>query len=186
MRTVFVNPGKPRRRKASKRRAKRRNVVARAVAPKRRRRRAKRRNAGIAPFVSARRNPLILSNPRRRSSKRRRNPGLPNLKQAATKVLQYSGGSAMGAALNIFLFRNIENPFLRHGARILAALGGGMFLSSEMGGAMAGATLYPSFAELALALGVGGDISTEADLNELAADLEQALQDADEEMMYVP
>lgn len=187
MRTVFVNPSKPRRRRSSKRRAKRR-VVAKANPRKRSRRRSRRRNAGITPFVSQR-NPLILSNPRRRtmSRRRRRNPGLPNLKQAATKILQYSGGSAIGAGLNIFLFRNIKNDWLRHGVRILAALGGGMFLSAEMGGAMAGATLYPSFAELALMLGVGGDTSTEADLNELAADLEAALQDTEEnEPLYVP
>jgi hypothetical protein len=111
---------------------------------------------------------------------------LPNLKQAASQILSYGGGTTIGAALNIFLFRHIENPWLRHSARILSALGGGMFLSTGMGGAMAGATLYPSIAEVAMALGVGGDVSTEADLNELAADLEAALEDVDSDILYVP
>lgn len=175
MRTVFVNPS--RKRRSHKR-------VTKRAAPKRRR--SRRRNAGITPFVSSS-NPMILSNPRRRGSKRRRNPSMPSLKQAAMTTLSYGAGSGIGAALNIFVIRHIKNDWLRHGVRILGALGGGMLLSDKMGGAMAGATLYPSLAELAIYAGVGGDTSTEADLNELAADLQDALGDEnDDEMLYVP
>jgi hypothetical protein len=129
---------------------------------------------------------MILSNPRRRS--RRRNPSMPSLKQAAMTTLSYGAGSGIGAALNIFVIRHIKNDWLRHGVRILGALGGGMLLSDKMGGAMAGATLYPSLAELAIYAGIGGDTSTEADLNELAADLQDALgnDDGEDEMLYVP
>ena len=71
---------------------------------------------------------------------------------------------------------------------------GGIFLKGEMGAAMAGATLYPAFAELALMANLvpsaGG--GPEADLNELAADLEDVLQgiDLNDELipgeLYVP
>jgi len=177
MRTVFVNPSRRRSRRKSRK-------VARRANPRKRRASRRRRNAGITPFVS--RNPMILSNPRRSSRRRRRNPGMPSLKQAAMTTLHYGAGSGIGAALNIFVIRHIKNDWLRHGVRILGALGGGMFLPDKMGGAMAGATLYPSLAELALFAGIGGSPSTEADLNELAADLEDALSDDDEDTMYVP
>jgi hypothetical protein len=129
---------------------------------------------------------MILSNPRRSSRRRRRNPGMPSLKQAAMTTLHYGAGSGIGAALNIFVIRHIKNDWLRHGVRILGALGGGMFLPDKMGGAMAGATLYPSLAELAIYAGIGGDTTTQADLNELAADLQDAMDDDDSDTMYVP
>jgi hypothetical protein len=128
---------------------------------------------------------MILSNPRR-SSRRRRNPSMPSLKQAAMTTLHYGAGSGIGAALNIFVIRHIKNDWLRHGVRILGALGGGMFLPDKMGGAMAGATLYPSLAELAIYAGVVQSADLQADLNELAADLEDALDDDDSDTMYVP
>jgi len=176
MRTVFVNP--------SRRRSRRSRKVSRRAAPRKRRASRRRRNAGIAPFVS-RSNPMILSNPRRR--RRNRNPSMPSMKQALMTTLHYGAGSGIGAALNIFVLRHIENDWLRHGVRVLGALGGGMFLPDKMGGAMAGATLYPSLAELAIYAGIGGVPSTEADLNELAADLQDALDDDDDsDTMYVP
>lgn len=173
MRTVFVNPSRPRRRG--------RKVTRRATS---RKRRVSRRNAGIAPFV-ARTNPMILANPRPR--RRRRNPSMPTLKSAFTSTLHYGAGSGIGAAVNIFALRHIENAWLRHGLRVVVALGGGMFLPDKMGGAMAGATLYPSLAELAIYSGIAGNTSTEADLNELAADLQDALDDDDnDDTLYVP
>ncbi len=189
MATVFVNPTKPRRRK------KRRNVqMAKRRSPRKRvTRRRRRRNAGVTSFVQPRaNNPLILQNPRRR---KRRNPAKLNLNTMMTKVLTYSGGSAVGAGINILAIRRIENVWMRNGARVAAAVLGGNFLKGEMGAAMAGATLYPLFAEVALQFnlvpGMEGE-DTEADLEELAADLEAALDDIDldeqyhDEELYVP
>lgn len=198
MKTVFVNPSKPRKRKARKRKVKRkapamaRKRTTRRAAPKRRRRRRTRRNAGITPFVASNRsNPLILQNPRRRR-RRRRNPTM-NLKTFIDKTLTYSGGAAVGAGLNILALRRIENDWVRNGARIAAAVASGMFLKGEMGAAAAGATLYPLFAEVALMTNlVPGAEPTEADLHELAADLGAALDDIDldpefhQSEMYVP
>lgn len=177
MRTVFVNPSRRTRRKSRK--------VTRRAAP-RKRRASRRRNAGIAPFIG--RNPMILANPHKVSRRRRRsNPSMPTLKQAAMTTLHYGAGSGIGAALNIFVIRHIKNDWLRHSVRILGALGGGMFLPDKMGGAMAGATLYPSLAELAIYAGVAGTADVQADLNELAADLEDALDDEDDsDTLYVP
>lgn len=181
MRTVFVNPSasfsNPRKRR--RRRAK----AVRRAAPRRRRR----RNAGITPFVSSarRHNPLILENPRRR--RRRRNPGFAgmNLNKMVSSGINYLGGAGIGAAANIFGLRRIENDWARNGARLGVAIIGAPFLG-DLGGPMAGATLYPLFAELALMLKlVQPAEATEADLTELAADLEDVLdelEDEDEEL----
>jgi len=199
MKTLFMNPAgrvssfsgaksnmmNPRR----SYRRKRRNSAVRIPKfsnPRRRSRRAKRRNAGIAPFVS--RNPLILQNPRRR--RRSRNPSL-NFKNLFSKTLTYTGGAAIGAGANILALRRIENDWLRNGARLGTAIAAGYFLKGEMGAAAAGATLYPMFAELALMFNLTGDgaEATGVDLNELAADLEDALNEVDDEdsdIMYVP
>ena len=197
MPTVFVNPSNPVKRRRKRRAPKRkkpamaRKRTTRRAAPKRRIRR-RRRNAGIAPFVSSRKsNPLILQNPRRRR-RRRSNPSM-NVKTFINKTLTYSGGAAVGAGLNILALRRIENDWLRNGARIVAAVASGMFLKGEMGAAAAGATLYPLFAEVALMTNlVPATQATEADLHELAADLEAALDDIDldpdfhQDEMYVP
>lgn len=176
--TVFVNPSKPRRRRRRKTTRRRRRNVQMKSNPRRKRRR--RRNAGITPFVQPRNaNPLILQNPRRRR-KRRTNPKM-NLNTIFNKILTYSGGSAIGAGANILAIRRIENDWLRNGTRVAAAVLGGMFLRGEMGAAMAGATLYPLFAEIALMTELVGGGGTEADLHELAADLEAALNEIDTE-----
>jgi hypothetical protein len=111
-----------------------------------------------------------------------------NTKGLFNKLLTYSGGSAVGAGLNILALRRIDNDWMRNGARVVAAVMGGMFLKGEMGAAMAGATLYPAFAELALMSGLvpGGAGGTEADLNELAADLEDVLSGIDLNDTQVP
>jgi hypothetical protein len=200
MRTVFVNPNPPRkrrkRRKTKKRKvpgmARKRTIRRKRATPKRRRR-TRRRNAGVTAFTgNSRNNPLILQNPRRRR-RRRKNPQM-NLKTFINKTLTYSGGAAVGAGLNILALRRIENDWARNGARLAAAVASGMFLKGEMGAAAAGATLYPLFAELALMTNlVPASEPTEADLHELAADLEAALDDIDlndsvydSREMYVP
>lgn len=201
MRTVFVNPSasfsNPRRRKRRvKRRVKRRNVTLANPAKRRKRRRYRstkpgvyvRKNAGITPFV---RNPLILDNPRRRR-KKRRNPDF-SMKGMASNLMSFGGGSAIGAGINILGLRRIENDWVRNGARIAAAIIGAAFLKGSFGGAMAGATLYPAWAELALMAnlvsGTPAVTSTGADLSDLAADLQDVLDeidDDDDDEMYVP
>ncbi len=207
MRTIFVNPS-PSMMNPRRRRRRRHNIT--LSNPRKRKKRARsqiyrsykapakiyvrknrpRRNAGIAPFVSG--NPLIMDNPRRRRRKGRRNPNF-SLKSMGENVLLYGGGSAMGAALNILGLRRIENDWLRNGARIAAAILGGVLIKGSMGAAMAGATLYPTFAELALMTNLvsGGTPvqGTDADLNELAADLQDVLdeiEDDDDDLLYVP
>jgi len=185
MRTVFVNPSRRRRRV---RRSRRRNAALVANPRRRHRRRVRRvtrrsrRNAGIAPFVQS--NPMIM-NPRRR--RRSRNPmgalGRSfSPKNFISKSLKYGGGAAIGAGANILLLRKIENTYLRNGLRVAGAVACGALLPSDMGGAAAGATLYPLFAELALMLNLvpaatSDTDETEADLQSLAADLQDVLDE---------
>lgn len=182
MRTVFVNPGvmsNPRRKRRKQRRARRASRPAtRRAAPRRRRR----RNAGIAPFVSQR-NPLILENPRRRrrSMRRRKNPDF-NFKHILNRTLTHLGGGAVGAGLNILLFRRIENDWFRNGARILTAAIGSAMMPGEFSASAAGGTLYPMYAELALMTKlIAPTTSTQADLDNLSADLEDVLEDLDQD-----
>jgi len=175
---VFVNPSRKRSRRKSRRRA-RKPAARHYRRPTRRvRRRSRRRNAGIAPFVQ--RNPLILENPRRRR-RSRRNPlslsGL-NLNKFISKSVTYGSGSAIGAAVNILALRKIENDYMRNGARVVAACLAGAFMPGDMGAAAAGATLYPLFAELALAFKlVEGPVATSADLSDLSADLQDIVDE---------
>lgn len=185
MRTVFVNPSRKRSRRKSRRKARRSRPASRHYRrPARRRsRRRVRRNAGIAPFVQ--RNPLILENPRRYRHRSRRNPlsmsGF-SLNRLAKKTLTYGSGSAIGAAVNILALRKIENDYMRNGARILAAFAAGTFMPGDMGAAAAGATLYPLFAELALAFKlVEGPMATSADLSDLAADLQDLVDETEDD-----
>lgn len=196
MRTVFVNPRRRTKRTARKRkpasRRRKRNTSPMAANPRRRRRRSyrrkpvtrrrrsRRRNAGITSFTDAgaRGNPLILSNPRRRT--RRRNPRL-NLKTIINKTLTYGGGGALGYAVNQFGLSNIENDWLRRGAQLATAVVGSMFLRGELGAAFAGSTLYPLMADVAMYTGLIAT-PTEADLDELAADLDTALGEDTEEL----
>ncbi len=186
MRTVFVNPSRKRSRRKSRRKARKSRPAARhyrrPAQRRSRRRRAVRRNAGIAPFVQ--RNPLILENPRRRR-RSRRNPlslsGL-NLNKFISKAVTYGSGSVIGAAVNILALRKIENDYMRNGARVLAAVMAGAFMPGDMGAAAAGATLYPLFAELALAFKlVEGPMATSADLSDLAADLQDLVDETEDD-----
>jgi len=98
------------------------------------------------------------------------------------KSLSYGGGALVGAGANILILRKIENMWLRNGLRIVGAVASGALLPSDMGGACAGATLYPLIAEVALMLNLvptatGDDDATEADLSDLAADLSDALDE---------
>lgn len=181
MRTVFVNPSNPRRRRR-KRSNPRRRRAHRRYNPRRRRRRnssvalanprrRRRRNAGVTPFVQ---NPMILSNPRRR--RRRRNPSHSLLGHIAYIL----GGTVGGAALNRLAFSQIENIYFRNGARILSAsalayIGG----NNNLTAAAAGALLAPLVPEIEAHL-TAATAATPAKKNprELAAEL-SALLEAD-------
>ncbi len=185
-RTVFVNPTRRRRRrskaKANPRRRRRRNAMMPALPnPRRRRhRRSRRRNAGIAPFVS---NPLIMSNPRRR--RRRHSNPLVNaftVKNVLTKGVTYAGGAAIAVTTNVVALNRINNFWYRNAARLGSAIAGGALLKGELGAATAGAMLYPLMQEMAAkVLGTGAGVSaTEADMDVLAADLEDVMDELDE------
>jgi hypothetical protein len=154
--------------------------------PRRRRRRStrrrRRRNAGITPFVAG--NPYILSNPPRR--RRRRNPnGLARqftVKRIMDNTLTYGGGAALGTAANLFALNAIEGDWIRNGARYAVAVFGGQMLGKDMGAAFAGATLYPLLTELAAMLNL--PVGTEADLDVLAADLEDIYGDEEQEDVW--
>jgi hypothetical protein len=140
-----------------------------------------RRNAGITSFIQP--NPMIMDNPRRRR-RRRRNPGLGGLATLSVnsvmkKTITFGGGAAVGAGVNILAIRRIQNMWLRNGARIAAAVVGAAMMPGEFGAAYAGSTLYPLMAELALMTKLVAPAATEADLMEVAADLEDALDDMD-------
>lgn len=160
-----------------RRRSRRRNYSAamnnprRRRAPRRRYSRRRRRNAGITPFVSQS-NPLILSNPRRR--RRRRNPKL-NLKGLLNDMLVYVGGGGLGYAANQFGLSQIPNDWVRRGSQVATAMVGAYFMKGNLGAAFAGATMYPLIADLAMYTGLVA-VPSEADLQELSADLEDALQ----------
>ncbi len=147
-------------------RRRRRSYAKRRPATRRRRR----RNAGITSFT--RQNPLILSNPRRRR-RSRRNPKL-NMKTIFNKTLTFGGGAVLGYGVNQFGLSNIENDWMRRAGQVAAAVAGSMFLKGELGAAFAGATLYPLVADVAMYTGLVA-VPTEADLDELSADLEDAL-----------
>lgn len=176
-RTVFVNPsafGRKRRRRSGKRR--RRNVSIAANPRRRYRRRARRRNAGITPFVS---NPMIMANPRRR---RRRNPlSSLNFSNILGKSLSYGGGAAIAVAANALVINRVENVWARNAARVLGAVLGGAMLGGELGAATAGGMFYPLMQELSAQLlgQTAGASGTEADMDVLAADLEDIMDELD-------
>ena len=191
--TVFVNPSKPRRRRKRNGGAapgagltvREAFQMGRATAnPAKKRKR--RRNAGIAPFVK---NPLILSNPRRRRARRKNPLKLPNFKSALTKGVSQAGGAGIALAGNAFVLSRIQNAWMRRGSQFAAAVIGGALIGNQspnMGNAFAGAMMYPLMQDLAsdlLGIGVAAGATayaTEADLDALAADLEDVMDEMDD------
>lgn len=157
-------------------------------APRRRRTyRRRRRNAGITPFVQSS-NPLILSNPRRRRRVRRRNPKT-DLGEIMRDIATHGAGGLLGYGVNQFALSRIQNDWVRRIAQIVAATGGAWLMSDlrkgQLGAAFAGATLYPLMADLAMTMGLV-QVPTEADLLELSADLEAALEaDLEDDELYI-
>jgi hypothetical protein len=179
-RTVFVNPSRRRNKKRKHGRRRRRNVSMPA-AQRSNPTRARRRNSGIAPFVS---NPLIMSNPRRR--RRRSNP-LSSLtfSNILTKGLTYGGGAAIAVGSNALVLNRIENVWGRNVARFGAGILSAVLLPSELGAATAGGMFYPMLQEFAtMLLGKSVVTGTEADMDVLAADLEDVMNEleADEDL----
>lgn len=176
MRTVFVNPSKRRgKRKSHKRRAARRNPrrTTALAAPRRTRRR--RRNAGITPFVSSA-NPQLMANPRRRMARRRHSNPLASPKKVLMNAALNIGGSAVGAGLNYFGISKITNVYARNGTRLAASIASA-FVPGQMGGAMAGAFLMPAWVEFFEHIKAPVATPTSADLDALAADLEDLMAD---------
>lgn len=180
-RTVFVNPSRRRRRKKGRRRSRRRNAAPLANTfsnPRRRRaRRSRRRNAGITPFLG---NPMIMSNPRRR--RRHSNPlNALSLKNIFSKSISYGGGAGIAVAANALALNRVDNVYMRNGARVGLAVLGASMLKGDLGAGMAGAMFYPVIQELAaLLLGKSTVTGTEADMDVLAADLEDVMDELDE------
>lgn len=183
-RTLFVNPFTNPRRRKRKRKAAKRSHRRKAKGYRLLRKRVYTRNAGISPFVQ---NPLILSNPRRRH--RRRNPsaraGL-SLNKLLNSLLTGAAGAGTALTVNTVALNKIANPWFRRGAQAGAAVVGGALIASKspaMGGAYTGAQLYPLVQDLAAdLLGIGGAAvaATEADIDALAADLEDVMDEMDE------
>lgn len=174
MKTMFVNPGKRRKRKKAKRRH---NIT--LANPKRRVKR--RKNAGITSFVK---NPLILSNPRRRRA-RRSNPDF-SVKGIGKALLSFGGGGAIGFITEEFINSKIpalENQYanlavgtaLRLAEAILAA----KLLPSDMGMAAAGAIMSESAKRVyaTVAAGALGATPTSADLAADLSDMDEILDD---------
>lgn len=187
-RTVFVNPSfvNPRKRKAGKKKARKRakkrwtrGYIRGRVAL------AHRQNAGIAPFLQQ--NPLILSNPRPRTRRRRRsNPSMPSGKDVLGFGLTTFGGAAAALTVNTVGTSKIDHAWIRRGSQFGAAMVGGMLIgmkSEKMGAAFAGSMMTPLLQDLAadlLSIGVAaGASSKEADIDSLAADLEDVLDGMD-------
>jgi hypothetical protein len=211
---MFVNPRRRNKRRAAKKRNPRkmkRRVARRSpkrnprkaskqmiVNPRRRRRSSskRRRNASVTPFVRS--NPLILRNPGSLRRRRRSNPTSFTMKNILDKGLSYGGGSALGAGINIIGLSKIENKWFRNGARLAAAIGGGILLKGDLGAAAAGATLYPMWQEIAVMLSLvsgpkpflpypdtsTGAKPTNASLDALSADLQDVLDEAAANEIY--
>lgn len=189
-RTMFVNPqmfSNPRR-KRGKRKAGRKSHK-RSHKRRSHKRRSHRRNAGIAPFIQ---NPLILSNPRRRTHRRRRsNPmAMPNVSTLLGNIMRTGAGAAMALTVQTVGVSKIENVWARRGVQLaVIALGGALIGSKSpvMGGAFAGAAMLPLAQDVAmniLGLGVGAGVAAvhkEADLEALAADLEDVMDSMEDD-----
>lgn len=189
-RTVFVNPSfmNPRRKRRKKSNPGSSMTVREAFAlgkasknPKRRKSRGKRRrrNAGIAPFV---RNPLIMSNPPRRRRRKRNPMDSLDLKTIVNKSLTFAGGAGIAVVTNAFVLNRVDNFWARNAARLgLGVVGAAYIPNRELGAAAAGAMFYPLIQELmAKVLGQSAVTGTEADMDVLAADLEDIMDDLDE------
>jgi len=182
-RTVFVNPTfhRRKRRKTGRRRKRRNAMLPTASNPRRhRRRRSRRRNAGIAPFVS---NPLIMSNPRHRRRRRHSNPlNMFTLKNVVRKGVTYGGGAAIAVGANALAINRIDNFWYRNLTRFGGAIAAGAFMKGDLGAATSGAMLFPLMQEMAAKfLGLGSSVSgTEADMDMLAADLEDVMDELDD------
>lgn len=193
-RTVFVNPFENprrgrRRRKKSRRGSYRRRGKRRSRARKQTYRGTivMRRNAGVAPFLQQ--NPLILSNPRRRRSRRRNPMDLPSIKTIVDSTVTGGGAAAIALAVNTLGTSRITHDWLRRGVQVLAASVGGALLSGKspaLGAAFTGAAMVAPVQDLAadvLGIGVaaGATVAKDADLDALAADLEDVLDEMDED-----
>jgi len=178
MKTMFVNPGKKRKRKKAKRRH---NIT---LANPRKRKHARRRNAGISSFIQ--KNPLILSNPGRRSRRRRHSNPDFSVKGIGKALLSFGGGAAVGFVVEEFLNSKIpalENPYANLAVgtalRLAEAMLAAKFLPNDMGMAAAGAIMSESAKRVyaTVATGALGATPTSADLSADLSDMDEILDD---------
>jgi hypothetical protein len=175
MRTVFVNPSKRRGKRKSHKRRTHRKAASNPIVRHRRAPRRRRRNAGITPFVASS-NPQLMANPRRRVRRRYSNP-LASPKKVMVNALLNVAGSSVGAGLNYFGISKIQNVYGRNGTRIAASVLSAL-VPGQAGGALAGAFLMPMWVELFEHIKAPVTTApTEADLDALAADLEDLMAD---------
>jgi hypothetical protein len=115
--------------------------------------------------------------------------GIPSFKSIIDTTLSSGGGAALALVINTVGTSKIENAWYRRAAQFAAAVLGGQLVSGQasnaMGQAFTGAMLYPLVQDVAadlLAFGVGAGVGAakEADLDALAADLEDVLDDMDD------
>jgi len=178
MKTMFVNPGKKRKRK----KAKRRHNISLAN-PARRHKRRRSRNAGISSFIQ--KNPLILSNPGRRRRHRRSNPDF-SVKGIGKALLSFGGGAAVGFVVEEFLNSKIpalENQYANLAVgtalRLAEAMLAAKFLPNDMGMAAAGAIMSESAKRVyaTVASSALGATPTSADLSADLSDMDEILDD---------
>jgi hypothetical protein len=85
----------------------------------------------------------------------------------------------MAVGANTLFLNSVANFWARNGMRFGGAVLAAMFLKGDLGAAAAGGMFYPLMQELAAKV-LGGTTATEADLEGLAADLEDVMDDLDE------
>ena len=119
-----------------------------------------------------------MSNPRRR--RRHSNPltSALTLKNLVNKGLTFGGAAVIAVGANALVLNRVDNFWLRNGSRFGGGIVAAAFLKGDLGAATAGAMFFPMFQELAAKL-LGKTLvtGTEADMDVLAADLEDVMDD---------
>jgi hypothetical protein len=105
------------------------------------------------------------------------------LKNMVNKGLTFGGGALIAVGANTLAINHIDNFWARNGARFGGGVLAAAFLKGDLGAATAGALFYPMFQEFASKLlsPAKAATGTEADMDVLAADLEDVMDNLDRE-----
>jgi hypothetical protein len=104
-----------------------------------------------------------------------------SLKSIVNKGLTYGAGAAIAVGANALLLNRVDNFWFRNLARFGGGVVGAAFLKGDLGAATAGAMFYPMFQEFAAKMLGGTTVTgTDADMDVLAADLEDVLDNLDQ------